>query len=125
MSVSIGETKGRTTRGKINFPKQLSIYVGCLLDLIFCFLFSNDSQALEEVGLKWSMLATTAWDDMFDSLREYAEAKVRICCWRKEFCGFSWFLFFIFSLFFEIRHKTVKHGMVSVFGGCNLLYDVI
>jgi hypothetical protein len=34
--------------------------------------------ALEKVGLKWSMLATTSWDSMFDSLAEYVESKVRL-----------------------------------------------
>jgi hypothetical protein len=34
--------------------------------------------ALEKVGLKWSMLATTSWDSMFDSLVEYVESKVRL-----------------------------------------------
>lgn len=35
-------------------------------------------QALEKVGLKWSMLATTSWDSMFDTLCEYVEAKVSV-----------------------------------------------
>lgn len=39
-------------------------------DTIFLF------QALEKVGLKWSMLATTSWDSMYDTLVEYVEAKV-------------------------------------------------
>lgn len=33
--------------------------------------------ALEKVGLKWSMLATTSWESMFDTLVEYVEEKVR------------------------------------------------
>lgn len=33
--------------------------------------------ALEKVGLKWSMLATTSWDCMFETLEEYVEEKTR------------------------------------------------
>ena len=32
---------------------------------------------LEGVGLKWSMLATTSWDGMYDTLREYAEQQIK------------------------------------------------
>lgn len=32
---------------------------------------------LEGVGLKWSMLATTSWDGMYDTLKEYAEQQVK------------------------------------------------
>jgi hypothetical protein len=31
--------------------------------------------ALEKIGLKWSMLATTSWESMFDTLCEYVEDK--------------------------------------------------
>jgi hypothetical protein len=31
--------------------------------------------ALEKIGLKWSMLATTSWESMFDTLCEYVEEK--------------------------------------------------
>ncbi len=33
-------------------------------------------QALENVGLKWSMLATTSWESMYDTLCEYVDSKV-------------------------------------------------
>jgi hypothetical protein len=33
-------------------------------------------QALEKVGLKWSMLATTSWESMFDTLCDYVKTKV-------------------------------------------------
>jgi Helicase associated domain len=33
--------------------------------------------ALEKVGLKWSMLATTTWDEMFETLEEYVKEKTR------------------------------------------------
>ena len=32
---------------------------------------------LEGVGLKWSMLATTSWDGMYDTLKEYAEQQIK------------------------------------------------
>jgi hypothetical protein len=32
---------------------------------------------LEGVGLKWSMLATTSWDEMYETLKEYAEQQVK------------------------------------------------
>lgn len=35
--------------------------------------------SLEQVGLKWSMLATTSWESMYDTLCEYVASKVRIC----------------------------------------------
>lgn len=35
------------------------------------------SKALEKVGLKWSMLATTSWESMFETLCEYIDVKVR------------------------------------------------
>jgi hypothetical protein len=33
--------------------------------------------ALEKMGLKWSMLATTSWDSMFETLEEYVDEKTR------------------------------------------------
>jgi hypothetical protein len=33
--------------------------------------------ALEKIGLKWSMLATTPWDSMFETLEEYVKEKTR------------------------------------------------
>ena len=33
-------------------------------------------QALEKVGLKWSMLATTSWESMFDTLSDYVKTMV-------------------------------------------------
>lgn len=33
--------------------------------------------ALEQIGLKWSMLATTSWESMFDTLCEYVEEKTK------------------------------------------------
>eukprot|EP00934_Nitzschia_sp_Nitz4_P008155 Nitzschia sp. Nitz4//scaffold41_size133979//117900//120962//NITZ4_003371-RA/size133979-processed-gene-0.93-mRNA-1//-1//CDS//3329551542//8145//frame0 len=34
-------------------------------------------KALEKVGLKWSMLATTSWDSMFETLCEYVTSKTK------------------------------------------------
>ncbi|KAG7360208.1 helicase domain protein [Nitzschia inconspicua] len=33
--------------------------------------------ALENIGLKWSMLATTSWDSMFETLEEYVKEKTK------------------------------------------------
>jgi hypothetical protein len=33
--------------------------------------------SLEKIGLKWSMLATTSWDSMFETLEEYVTEKTR------------------------------------------------
>lgn len=33
--------------------------------------------ALEKIGLKWSMLATTSWESMFDTLCEYVEERTK------------------------------------------------
>jgi hypothetical protein len=40
-------------------------------------LWEDRELALEKIGLKWSMVATT-WDSMFESLAEYVESKVRL-----------------------------------------------
>ena len=34
-------------------------------------------QALEKVGLKWSMLATTSWESMYDTLCEYVDSQTK------------------------------------------------
>ena len=32
-------------------------------------------EELEQIGLRWSVLSTTSWDTMFDSLLKYAQAR--------------------------------------------------
>lgn len=44
------------------------------------------NKALEKVGLKWSMLATTSWEAMFETLVAYVEEKVRVAV-LKSSCG--------------------------------------
>jgi hypothetical protein len=53
--------------------------------MLMYWTFSKDQaltmrlkQALEKVGLKWSMLATTSWDAMFETLEAYVEDKVSL-----------------------------------------------
>ena len=40
-------------------------------------LRKDRQQALEKVGLKWSMLATTSWESMYDTLCDYVKAKTK------------------------------------------------
>jgi hypothetical protein len=40
-------------------------------------LRKDRQQALERVGLKWSMLATTSWDSMYDTLCDYVQSKTK------------------------------------------------
>jgi hypothetical protein len=62
--------------------KQVSQKATGLLSLILetSFAYATDAritQALENLGMKWSMLATNSWDEMYESLCEYAKSKVR------------------------------------------------
>lgn len=40
-------------------------------------LRKDRQQALEKVGLKWSMLATTSWESMYDTLCDYVQSKAK------------------------------------------------
>ncbi|KAL3910415.1 MAG: hypothetical protein SGILL_007698 [Bacillariaceae sp.] len=40
-------------------------------------LRKDRQEALENIGLKWSVLATTTWDSMFETLEEYVNEKTR------------------------------------------------
>jgi hypothetical protein len=40
-------------------------------------LRKDRQEALEKIGLKWSILATTTWDSMFETLEEYVRDKTR------------------------------------------------
>ncbi|KAL3904251.1 MAG: hypothetical protein SGILL_010141, partial [Bacillariaceae sp.] len=40
-------------------------------------LRKDRQEALEKIGLKWSVLATTTWDSMFETLEEYVKEKSR------------------------------------------------
>ena len=40
-------------------------------------LRKDRQEALEKIGLKWSVLATTSWDSMFETLQEYVKERTR------------------------------------------------
>ena len=40
-------------------------------------LLNSSLQALEKVGLKWSMLATTSWDSMYETLVDYVTERTK------------------------------------------------
>lgn len=40
-------------------------------------LRKDRQQALERVGLKWSMLATTSWESMYETLCDYVQSKTK------------------------------------------------
>lgn len=58
--------------------KNLGRWVNRQRSLYQCGKLRKDRQlALEKIGLKWSMLATTSWDSMYETLVEYVEEKTK------------------------------------------------
>lgn len=68
--------KARTSGRLVDEDKNLGRWVNRQRSLYQAGKLRKDRQlALENVGLKWSMLATTSWESMFETLCEYVEAK--------------------------------------------------
>lgn len=58
--------------------KNLGRWVNRQRSMYHCGRLRKDRQlALEKIGLKWSMLATTSWDSMYETLVEYVEEKTK------------------------------------------------
>ena len=74
--VSSWEIAERPTGGALTLSIFNRLFHCHSNDLILLFIRLL-GQKLEKVGLKWSMLATTSWDSMYDTLAEYVESKVR------------------------------------------------
>eukprot|EP00526_Cylindrotheca_closterium_P002923 CAMPEP_0113658962 /NCGR_PEP_ID=MMETSP0017_2-20120614/32062_1 /TAXON_ID=2856 /ORGANISM="Cylindrotheca closterium" /LENGTH=1012 /DNA_ID=CAMNT_0000573397 /DNA_START=113 /DNA_END=3147 /DNA_ORIENTATION=+ /assembly_acc=CAM_ASM_000147 len=66
------------TGGKEDEDKNLGRWVNRQRSLYQAGKLRKDRQeALEKVGLKWSMLATTSWESMFETLCEYVRSKTK------------------------------------------------
>lgn len=67
-----------TSVAKDDEDKNLGRWVNRQRSLYQAGKLRKDRQkSLEQVGLKWSMLATTSWESMFDTLCDYVDSKVR------------------------------------------------
>eukprot|EP00980_Cylindrotheca_fusiformis_P010848 scaffold2462_cov127-Cylindrotheca_fusiformis.AAC.5 len=64
--------------GKDDEDKNLGRWVNRQRSLYQAGKLRKDRQhALEKVGLKWSMLATTSWESMYDTLCDYIQSKTK------------------------------------------------
>ena len=72
------QIKSRPDGGFNGEDKNLGRWVNRQRSLYQSGKLRKDRQVmLETVGLKWSMLATTSWDEMYDTLKEYADEQVK------------------------------------------------
>jgi Helicase associated domain len=74
------QIKSRPNGGFNGEDKNLGRWVNRQRSLYQSGKLRKDRKSLlEGVGLKWSMLATTSWDGMYDTLKEYAEQQMKKC----------------------------------------------
>jgi Helicase associated domain len=72
------QIKSRPDGGFNGEDKNLGRWVNRQRSLHQSGKLRKDRKALlEGVGLKWSMLATTSWEEMYDTLKEYAEEQMK------------------------------------------------
>merc|ERR1712157_291545 len=72
----MGKNNTADDGSEIDEEKNLGRWINRQRSLFQCGKLKNERQKdLEDIGLKWSVLSTSTWQSMYESLREYVQMK--------------------------------------------------